>query len=297
MARKNIKYIAFANIMLCLACNNIEKKNNDTDIAKKDSTEVISSPNVLTNYWQNFNFSDSTSYSPETSEQIFANFINAFPNYDNKQVSAAIDGLIENSESSDFAFQYFLNLFDKYLYDGNSPFHNDLYYEMALNKLVKSQRISDTDKIKYTTIKKLVSKNQMGTKATNFTFSTDKKSTQQLYELQGAFTILFFYEPNCPVCKSHIETLKKDTHFNEYLTENNINLLAVYPDGNLEIWDNFKNELPQNWINAIDKNQTILKNQLYDLKASPTIYLLDKDMNVILKDCSLEHVYQFFSGQ
>ena len=36
-------------------------------------------------------------------------------------------------------------------------------------------------------------------------------------------------------------------------------------------------------------------NRLYDIKAIPTIYLLDSDKKVILKDCSLEAVESFFS--
>ena len=54
-------------------------------------------------------------------------------------------------------------------------------------------------------------------------------------------------------------------------------LKVLYPDGNMDIWKNYRNQIPANFINAIDEKQAVLSQGLYDLKASPTIYLLDKD--------------------
>jgi len=36
----------------------------------------------------------------------------------------------------------------------------------------------------------------------------------------------------------------------------------------------------------MDENEYLYKNKIYDLRAVPTIYLLDKDKKVILKDCT-----------
>ncbi|HBK95202.1 MAG TPA: DUF5106 domain-containing protein, partial [Porphyromonadaceae bacterium] len=40
---------------------------------------------------------------------------------------------------------------------------------------------------------------------------------------------------------------------------------------------------------------TITKQKLYDIKAIPTLYLLDKDKKVILKDTSIEAIESFFA--
>jgi hypothetical protein len=39
----------------------------------------------------------------------------------------------------------------------------------------------------------------------------------------------------------------------------------------------------------------ITRERLYDIKAIPTIYLLDSDKKVLLKDSSIEAVESFFS--
>ena len=50
------------------------------------------------------------------------------------------------------------------------------------------------------------------------------------------------------------------------------------------------------WIDAYDAEQTILNQNLYDLKAIPTLYLLDKDKKVLLKDASVGQIEVYLHG-
>ncbi len=45
-----------------------------------------------------------------------------------------------------------------------------------------------------------------------------------------------------------------------------------------------RKDFPATWINAYDASQTINNEQLYDLRAIPSVYLLDKDKMVRGKD-------------
>ena len=42
--------------------------------------------------------------------------------------------------------------------------------------------------------------------------------------------------------------------------------------------------VPSSWINAYDAGARISKEELYDLKAIPSMYLLDRDKRVLAKD-------------
>jgi len=68
--------------------------------------------------------------------------------------------------------------------------------------------------------------------------------------------------------------------------------LSVYPDEDLAIWKQNQSEIPSSWINSYDKG-VIKKQELYDLKAIPTLYLLDKSKMVLLKDVRFEDVEHF----
>ncbi len=53
--------------------------------------------------------------------------------------------------------------------------------------------------------------------------------------------------------------------------------------------------LPREWLHAYDPGMVITRERLYDIKAIPTIYLLDSDKKVLLKDSSIQAVESFFS--
>ena len=64
-----------------------------------------------------------------------------------------------------------------------------------------------------------------------------------------------------------------------------LKLLAVYTDTDLVLWRKHLPELPGQWIGGRDEGEYLYKNNVYDLKALPTVYLLDKNKKVVLKDC------------
>ena len=70
-------------------------------------------------------------------------------------------------------------------------------------------------------------------------------------------------------------------------------LLAVYPDEDKEEWERHLPDFPKEWINGYDKKLVIKEKNLYDLKAIPTLYLLDKDKKVLLKDATVAQIDQY----
>lgn len=49
------------------------------------------------------------------------------------------------------------------------------------------------------------------------------------------------------------------------------------------------------WTNGYDKELVIKNKNLYDLRAIPTLYLLDKNKTVLLKDATLQKVEQYLA--
>ena len=84
----------------------------------------------------------------------------------------------------------------------------------------------------------------------------------------------------------NIEGLKNAPIINQLLQEKKLVLLSIYPDEELDEWKKHLSEFPNEWINGYDKKFTIKEEQVYDLKAIPTLYLLDKDKTVLLKDAT-----------
>jgi hypothetical protein len=77
------------------------------------------------------------------------------------------------------------------------------------------------------------------------------------------------------------------------LKKGKLKILSLYPNKNLAEWNKHLSEFPAVWINAYDKGAVIEKQMLYDLKAIPTLYLLDSEKRVILKDVPFEQIEHF----
>ena len=58
----------------------------------------------------------------------------------------------------------------------------------------------------------------------------------------------------------------------------------MYTDEDIETWEKYRPSMPALWLNGYDASFTIRGNNLYDLRAIPSLYLLDKDKRVIIKD-------------
>jgi thioredoxin-related protein len=203
--------------------------------------------------------------------------------------------LIENSSASRQVQHYLEELSKKYLYDVNSPFYNEDYFILFLQSFLKSNTIPEDSKIRYNILLQIASKNKVGELANDFTYFADNKM-DNLYNIEGKFTVLFFYEVGCLYCEESIRALGSNSDFSN-LINSDVRMLALYPDGEKDMWEKYRNHIPENWINGIDLKKTIIKQGLYDLKASPTIYLLDENKRVILKDASIEELLRFLQNR
>lgn len=306
-------------IMLPLsACNNKVVVENNGDQSIKLQAEsgdkvfrVIEIPAMLTspedraaflaqNYWNNFNFSDTAFiHMPEVTEQAFVDFLSVLPHTTPEIGIISIHTNLKRSTAEDKTrkmYTYFLDLYQKYLNDPNSPFRNEEFYiqvtEFIINDSVSDESTKSRAKFEY----KMMLKNRLGTKASNFSYITISGSKGDLNQLKKMYTLIYFYNPGCVACQEIKDYLRKSSIINHLLKKGMIDILAVYTDTELDKWKEYSDEIPAEWINAYDKLQNINKKQIYDLKAIPTIYLLDKDKTVLLKDADAVDVESFLEN-
>jgi len=107
-----------------------------------------------------------------------------------------------------------------------------------------------------------------------------------LYMIKADYTVLFFYEPSCGHCKKSTPKMKE---LSDKYWEKGVVVLGVYTQVDKEEWKKFIEEQHlENWINAWDPyNQSHFRDH-YDVRSTPTIYLLDKDKRIIGKRIDVE---------
>lgn len=321
MIRYLIKTVTLSLIVLslfsCLSSKNASNENADEELVSDnylivpdtfvlpDIPEELTNPDaradyLVLHYWDRFDFSNSDLIDkPEITEQAFVDYINIlnYASYD-KSVES-LKHTLSTAEENKEMYIHFCSLFEKYLYSANSPFRNEEFYIPVLEKLLKTDFFSEEQKSTYQLQYDFSQKNRIGYAATDFVYTLSNGESKKMSSINSEFLILFFSNPGCSTCMAVSEAIDKSEQINRALSHNTpqrtmLTVLSVYPDNDIEEWKNYLNRLPIRWVHSYDEGMKITKNKLYDLKAVPTIYLLDKNKKVILKDTSIEILEAFF---
>lgn len=256
---------------------------------------------LVSHYWDRFNFKNRALIQrPEITEQAFVDYINILNYAPKENIDASLKYTLHKAESDTLMYIHFAELFEKYFYEPNSPFRNEEYYLSVLQQISVSPLLPMEKRSNYGFQLDMVKQNRIGQKANDFTYTVSSGQSMHLYALKSEYTLLMFTDPGCGTCAAVTEHLNNSAELNNALAMNTPNrtmltILAISPDSNLEEWRAHISEMPARWVYAYDKSGEITKKKLYDIRAFPTLYLLDKDKEVILKDTSVEAVESFFS--
>lgn len=249
---------------------------------------------LLEHFWDRFDFSDTLLVNDRNiSEQGLAN---QFSLLADKTVSEkwrvkSIENLCSGIERHEHARNVFMRWIEHYLYDPNSPFYNEPLYSIYLQRMLRSSMLDEARRSPLEFQLKLLERNRPGTKAENFPYylPDGSRTTLDKTSVKGEFLLLFFYDPECPKCHKILEEMTADKELSVLATVGKLTVLAIYTEGDETIWKTALADMPEEWLVGNDR-QTVKENTLYDLRAMPTLYLLDKRKTVILKDTSYETV-------
>ncbi len=84
------------------------------------------------------------------------------------------------------------------------------------------------------------------------------------------------------------EQLAASSTINRLLASGRLALLSVCVEGQTAAWE--AATYPARWIDGCDAGQRLTRDEVYDLKAMPTLYLLDAEKRVLLKDAPIERI-------
>ena len=245
-------------------------------------------------YWDNYNFADTLLLkSKEVTEQGFVNFIdilNRF-NLDNASKGVAHKDIAQKditqkdivrkdiarkditqqgiacftrkAFSNAAAKERFENLIEHYFEDQLSPVRNDRVYLIFLKEMKNSPCFDETEKERIAFKIKTTNKNLPGDIAINFKFKDENGKEHQLSDYKDQKVILYFYDPDCENCHEVSAWLKQQT------IPADIKVLKMVADNHISY--------------------------MYSLKNMPTIFLLDKENKVILKDCTAQELIENIS--
>lgn len=249
---------------------------------------------LISHYWQHIDFAD-TNYvhHPDIMEQAWVNYIDLMPFLAPDEAARAMSATLTQASASKPCLLYMAELADKYLYDPNSPMRNEELYIPVLRVLSESPLLDEAEKVRPRARLELALKNRPGTVATDFTYTLASGRTSTLHATPAPLLLLFINNPDCHTCNLAKEELTQAPAINQALRSGRLTILSLYPDEELDVWKQHLPDYPAAWLNAYDATQALHSLRLYDLKAIPTLYLLDAEKRILLKDASVQMIEEF----
>jgi thiol-disulfide isomerase/thioredoxin len=238
-------------------------------------------------FWDNFDFRDTLNVArwSDYAEQVFVDYTYGFlANVPQEIGNKSIGTLFQKAAPNKIVFQKFAEIAEKYLFDPNSPYRNDEYYIATLETVLANPALDEWERIRPTEQLRMSLKNRVGTPAADFRYTLASGATGTLYGLKATYTLVFLNNPGCPACRETMGQILASPTLTALVDDGTMKILAVYTDENVTEWRDYAPNIPENWINSYDKELTIKTGELYDLKAIPTLYLLDSKKTVMLKD-------------
>lgn len=238
-------------------------------------------------YWDNFDFADTAFLARADTLQLFE----AYARYVQLLFSAPTDGapmdsLMRRAAVSRPMLDYFAMLADRVLGDPNSPLRNDEFYIPVLRAQLSSPWYDEYERLAPEYRLSLASQNRIGQPANDFRYTLASGATGSLYGLRAEYVLLFINNPGCSMCREIREAISASPMLTELIEHGRLRVLALYPDENLDEWRAYREQIPASWINAYDDGCVLREKGLYDLSAIPSLYLLDAQKRVLVKDAT-----------
>lgn len=311
MKKRTLISLSLTALLLCAACRQ-NRADAPTGESKKDTVRVVhylrpEIPQMMTDpelraayfvnhYWDDYSLADTAFIHSDETEQLYADFIAALQYVDTAEVRSALQTMMQRMEADSTAFAHFCRLNEKYLYDPNSPMRNEDYYIPVLEHMLASPRLTETEKLRPADRLKQALKNRPGMTAPDFTYVTPKGGTGRMRGIKADYTLLFFYDPDCTNCQEFERMLSGMPFFLDIQKKGILRVLAIYPDDDENEWLLKSSQMPEGWIVGWNKQGDIRRRTLYEIRATPTLYLLDKQKKVILKDATLDQIIRHLSS-
>lgn len=192
----------------------------------------------------------------------------------------------EAKDTSSNVFEMMSAMVGKYLYDPNSPMRNEDLYLPFVTGLASYPGFTQEQREAYGYDARMCALNRTGTPAADFEFCDRSGRTRTLYSLKADFTLLFFSNPGCEACKYIMEELESDPALGSLISSGRLAVANIYIDEDIRSWYGYQGIYPDEWYNGYDPNSVIRTDLLYNVRAIPSLYLLDRSKNVILKDAT-----------
>jgi len=205
---------------------------------------------------------------------------------------SAIDYILHQFEPESESFQVylvsFLNKYAKSKIVGMDAVYVHLvteYYARGLAPWTEEEQLSKIIK-NANTLKPIL----IGEVAPDLNLQSRTKEPVTVHGINSDYTVLFFWDPECGHCKKSIPVLID--FYNEY-HDKGVEILAICTklnEGSKKCWEVVDERGMDIWVNANDPYLRSRFKQIYDVRVTPQVFVLDSEKKIVMKKIGAEQL-------
>lgn len=218
-----------------------------------------------------------------------ASFLSILENAPQEKAGAAMGRFFDQLEAFQQAdtasnvFSWVTESVDYYLYDPSSEIRSEELFLPFVSRLAVSPLTPENLRARYAHAVEVCSANRIGAPATDFRFVDRQGRSHTLYGEKAPQTILVFVNPGCKACGDAVEAFAGEG-IRGLVASGRLQILGIYIDEDVEAWRAAYATLPEHWLHGYDPDGQIREDRGYYVRAIPSVYLLDADKRVLMKD-------------
>ena len=233
---------------------------------------------MVSHFWNEQSISDTANFQ---SPKLLLDYLYLLKQENEKGLDKHVKSFVALACHEEQTFGQILYWLDRILYDSSSPQYNEELYSKLMAEVMVS-RADSVMKLIPTERLKMMSQNQVGKPANDFSYIDKEGKQHRLYDVEVPLLLLVFNNPDCSLCHQTEKDMDGNKLLQDMQNTGQLKVLAITPDADIEDWE--KHKYSAKWLTGFDKDGAIYRNRLYDIQRLPCIYLLDMNKQVLLKE-------------
>ena len=304
MKRKFNRTLAVCALLLAVCCApKGEKEAEEKHLLPVSIPSVCVDPTERAEYALMHMWDDFGGVAMEEVEGALSNFICILDNVPLQTARKAVEGLFDKivltdaADTSAHLYALMTQMVSKYLYDPNSPLRDEDYYLPFVERMASCPLTPEELRPAYEFEAEGCRICRRGSVAPDFTLRTADGRDFTLHSVKAPLTLLFFNNPGCAACKEISESLASEPLIMQKVGDGSLAVIRAYIDHDLDSWREDVSLEPSPWTSCYDPRFVIRDGRLYDVRAIPSLYLLDSEKRVLAKDAPVEKIILMIMNQ
>jgi len=247
-------------------------------------------------YWDNFDLGDHRFiYIPSFDPKMKDYFLKLLYYQETDTLNKYIDLFLEKTEKDTFMYHYCTDWLSYQFETSKVIGHDAVFYHIAkTNQLAGKCYWLDEDVLNlYQNRTKRLEPILIGKIAPELiipdtTMTEEMAKWHSSYKMEKPYTILWFYDPDCPTCKQESKKLHEVYDSLQAVGKRNFDVYAIADGKDIDRWKKYVKENDYPWLNVGGNKGNLDYLEYFNITSNPAMFIMDNEDHKIILNKRIE---------